>query len=194
MEVVGGLVEFSENPCGAQVPERADSPEHENQPLNKDLEKGRRKLDRILARIAVFGVKGGRDRHGRALRKAIGKVAGMITERRGNLLAPNVLVKVSGKEVVEKLPRTNTPEESEFRNARRHSRRINGNSDVERQFQRDGPGTLMVQNLTDRDCVHLAYGSMGEMAARFSKVSQASLELAKSDMGAPPRPSTAGNH
>lgn|GEM_PF-2497390 len=161
---------------------------------DKDLEKGRRKLDRILARISVFEGKGGRDHHGRALHKALGKVAEMITERRGNLFAPNVLVNVNGKAIVKKLPRTNAPEESEFRKARRHSRRINGNSDVERQFQRDGPGMLMVQNLKDREYVRLVYGSMGQMAARFARVSQASLELAKSHMRAPQGLSTAGNH
>ncbi len=31
-----------------------------------------------------------------------------------------------------------------------HSRRILGNGNIEQQFQRDGPGMLMVQNLRDR--------------------------------------------
>jgi len=148
----------------------------------------------ILAMIDTFKVKGGRDHHGRALRRALGKVAKMITERRGNLFAPNVLLNVNGKETVRKLPRTNTPEESGFRKVRRHSRRIRENSDIERQFQRDGPGKLMVQNLTDREYVRLVYGSMGQMAIRFSKVSQESLERAKSYMGVPLELSTVGNH
>ena len=147
-----------------------------------------------MARIDAFKVKGGLDHHGRALRKALGKVAKMITERRGNLFAPNVLLNVNGKETVRKLPRTNTPEESEFRKVRRHSRRIRGNSDVERQFQRDGPGMFMVQNLTDRDYVRLVYGSMGQKATRFAKVAQESLKLAKSCMGVPLELSTVGNH
>lgn len=150
---------------------------------DKDLEKGRKKLDRILAKIEAFEVKGGLDRHGRELRKALRKVAKTIMERRENLFAPNVMVNTNGKMMVKKLPRTNAPEEGEFRKARRHSRRIRGNSDVERQFQRDGPGMLMVQNLTDREYVRLVYGSLGQMAARFAKVSQESLEVAKSYMG-----------
>ena len=161
---------------------------------DRDLEKGRRKLDRILARIDAYEVTGSNDRHGRELRKALRKVAKTITERRGNLFAPNVLLSVNGKQIIRKLPRTNTPEEWEFREARRHSRRIRGNSDIERQFQRDGPGMLMVQNLTDRDYVRLVYGSMGQMATRFAKVSRESLELAKSYMGVSPGLSMAGNH
>jgi len=53
---------------------------------------------------------------------------------------------------------------------------------------------LMVQNLTDRDYVRLVYGSMGQMATRFAKVSRESLELAKSYMGVSPGLSMAGNH
>ena len=161
---------------------------------DKDLEKGRKKLDRILAKIDAFEVKGGWDHHGLELRKALRKVAKTITERRGNLFAPNVLVNVNGKQTVRKLPRTNTPEESEFREVRRHSRRIRGNSDIERQFQRDGPGMLMVQNLTDREYVRLVYGSMGQMATRFAKVSQESLKLAKSFMGCSRELSMVDNH
>jgi hypothetical protein len=161
---------------------------------DKDLEKGRIKLDRILAKIDAFEIKGGWDHHGRGLRKALRKVAKMITERRGNLFAPNVLVSVNGKEIVRKFPRTNTPEECEFRKARRHSRRIRGNSDIERQFQRDGPGILMVQNLTDRNYVRLVYGSLGQMATRFGTVSQESLEHAKSYIGGSRELSMVDNH
>jgi hypothetical protein len=161
---------------------------------DKDLEKGRSKLDRILTKISAYNAKVGIDHHGRGLGKALKKIAEMIMERRDNLFAPNVLVKADGKLKVRRLPRTNTPEEWEFRMARRHGRRIRGNSNIEQQFQRDGPGMLMVQNLRDRKYVQLVYGSTGQMATRFSTVSQESLERAKSYMGVSPGLSMAGNH
>ena len=161
---------------------------------DKDLEKGRRKLDRILAMIAAFDAKAGNDNQGRTLGRALKKVADKITECRGNLFAPNVMVNADGKPTVRRLPRTNTPEEWEFREARRHGRRIRGNSNIEQQFQRDGPGMLMVQNLRDRKYVQLVYGSIGQMATRFSKASQESLERAKSYMGVSPGLSMGGNH
>lgn len=161
---------------------------------DKDLEKGRTKLDRILDMIASSDGKVGNDHHGRGLARALRKVAEAITERRANLFAPNVLVNADGKPTVRKLPRTNTPEEWEFREARRHGRRIRGNANIEQQFQRDGPGMLMVQNLRDRKYVQLVYGSTGQMATRFSSVSRESLERAKSYMGVSPGLSMAGNH
>jgi hypothetical protein len=161
---------------------------------DKDLEKGRRKLDRILAKIAAFHANAGKDHHGQGLGRALKKVADMIIERRDNLFAPNVLVIADGKPTVKTLPRTNTPEEWEFREARRHGRRIRGNANIEPQFQRDGPGMLMVQNLRDRKYVRLVYGSTGQMATRFAKVSRDSLERAKSYMGVLPGLPMAGNH
>lgn len=161
---------------------------------DKDLEKGRRKLDRVLAKIAAYHAKAGKDHNERGLGRALKKIAEMIMERRDNLFAPNVLVNADGKPAVRKLPRTNTPEEWEFREARRHGRRIRGNANIEQQFQRDGPGMLMVQNLRDRKYVQLIYGSIGQMATRFSNVSPDSLERAKSYMGVLPGLPMAGNH
>jgi len=161
---------------------------------DKDLEKGRRKLDRILAKIEELEEKGGLDHHSRELRKSLRRVASSIMAQRENLFAPNLLVNVNGKKIVKKLPRTNAPEEGEFRKARRHCRRIRGNSDVERQFQRDGPGMLMVQNLTHREYVRMVYGSLGQMATRFAKVSPENLMHAKSYMGGSRELSMVGNH
>jgi hypothetical protein len=53
---------------------------------------------------------------------------------------------------------------------------------------------LMVQNLRDRKYVRLVYGSTGQMATRFAKVSRDSLERAKSYMGVLPGLPMAGNH
>ena len=111
------------------------------------------------------------------MKRALRKVAVLIGEHREELFAPNVMVRVGKRRMVKMLPRTNAPEEGEFRNARRHSRRIRGTNNIERQFQRDGPGFLIVQNLTHRGYVRSVYGSLDRMAARFAKVSHESLRL-----------------
>jgi hypothetical protein len=158
-----------------------------------DLEKGRRRLDWVMGKIGEFERRIGLEPHEMARRKALRKVGNMILDYRENLFAPNVLVKSNGIDIVRKLPRTNTPEEYEFRKARRHSRRIRGNSNVERQFQRDGPGILLANNLTNRSYVRCVYGTMDQMAERFAKVGEESLSIAKSYMGAFNGPSAGDN-
>jgi hypothetical protein len=107
----------------------------------------------------------------------------MMKDNREELLAPNVMVEANGKETIKKLPRTNQPDEIDFRMARRHVRRIRGNSDVEQQFQRDGPGLLIVHNLQDQEYVRMVFGKLGQMSGRYSKVTSESLLAVKTFMG-----------
>lgn len=148
-----------------------------------DLEKGRLKLDWILQKIEMLENETCMDRHDRKLRRSLRRVAETIVEHRDELFAPNVIVNVNGRKVVRKLPRTNQPEETDFREARRHGRRIRGNSDVEPQFQRDGPGLLIAQNLRHREYVRLVYGSLGQMAARFVKIHEDGQTVEKASTG-----------
>ncbi|MEW5936324.1 MAG: hypothetical protein AB1665_00700 [Candidatus Thermoplasmatota archaeon] len=149
----------------------------------KDLEKGRKKLDRVLEKSQEFDERGATDHHSRELKKALRKVGNLIEEHREELFAPNVRVKVNGRNVIRKLPRTNTPDESDFRKTRRHGRRIKGNEDVEAQVQREGVGMLLALNLTDREYVQAVYGSLAGMARRFIRVQPESRAEAKSLMG-----------
>jgi len=149
----------------------------------RDLEKGRRRLDWLLRKIAEFEENGGNGYHYRELRKALQKIARSIKENRNSLFAPNVIVTIGKKTEVKRVPRTNAPVEGEYRGMRRHGRRIRGCGDVESQFQRDGPGMLMVENLANKRYLSTVYGTMGRIPERFSKVSPKSLMLAKSFIG-----------
>ena len=146
---------------------------------DSELEKGRVRLDHVIEQIRLFDEQGVIDPHSNELRKSLRKVSTMLNEHRDELFAPNVSVEVQGKRIVRKLPRTNEPDETDFRMARRHARRIRGNSDVELQFQRDGPGLLIAHNLSNRKYVRSVYGSLGQIAKRFSSVSQESLRMVK---------------
>ena len=139
---------------------------------DRDLEKGRLKLDWLLCKIEEVERIGNVDGHTRSLRKDLRKLATLIKEHRHELFAPNVKIVANGRTAIRKLPRTNEPVETDFRMARRHLRRIRGNSDVEPQFQREGAGLLIAHNLRHREYVRMVYGTLGQMAARFAKVSQ----------------------
>lgn len=144
-----------------------------------DLEKGRRKLDWVVGKIDELVARPCSNHQERELRKALRKVAALIVRRREELFAPNVVVERRGKRLVKQLSRTNAPVETDFRALRRHSRRINGNPDVEPQVQRAGVGMLLVLNLTDRRYVRLVYGSLDRMGERFAKVTPGALANAK---------------
>jgi len=146
---------------------------------DSDLEKGRVRLDHVIENIRFFDEQESTDPHTKELRKSLRKVSKMLKDHREELFAPNVSVEVKGKRIVRKLPRTNEPNETDFRMARRHARRIRGNSDVEPQFQRDGPGLLMAHNLSIREYVRSVYGSLDQMSIRFSSVSQENLRGVK---------------
>lgn len=145
----------------------------------KNLNKGRLRLNWLLGKLSDFDENGGYGPHERQLRKDLRKVANAIEENMDSLFAPNIIVPVGKKHVVRLVPRTNAPVEGEYRTLRRHGRRIRGNNDVESQVQRDGPGMLMVENLTNKKYLSTIYGSPALMPERFSKVTKESLALAK---------------
>jgi len=144
-----------------------------------DLEKGRRKLDWVLGKIDEQVARPCSCHQERELRKALQKVAAFIVKRREELFVPNVVVKRRGRRTVKQLSRTNTPVETDFCGLRRHSRRINGNPDVEPQVQRAGAGMLLALNLNDKKYVRLVYGSLDRMGERFAKVTPEALSEAK---------------
>ncbi|HKZ27888.1 MAG TPA: transposase [Rubrobacteraceae bacterium] len=154
----------------------------------KDLEKGRRKLDWVRRKIEEFDENGGVGYHDREFRKALRKVGAYIDKHHDSLFAPNVEVRAGGSKMVKRLPRTNAPVEMEFRRLRRHGRRIRGNADVEPQVQRDGAGMLVAENLKDPEYVRLVYGSSSRIAKRFAGVPLAAIRQAKSLLGGPPPP------
>jgi len=153
----------------------------------RELEMGRRKIDWLLNKIDELERRAVNGHHARELRKSLRKVARLIREPQEELFAPNVSVRVKGRTVVRKLPRTNSPVEVDFRKVRRHSRRIRGNSDVEQQVRREGAGMLVAMNLTNREYVRVVYGSIDRIGESFSKVSSEAMTLAKSLMTHPGR-------
>jgi hypothetical protein len=146
---------------------------------DRDLEKGKRKLDWVVGKIDELVARPCSGHQERELRKALRKVATFIVRRREELFAPNMVVKKRGKKVVKQLSRTNAPVETDYRSLRRHSRRINGNPDVEPQVQRAGAGMMFVLNLTNKKYVRIVYGSLDRMGERFAKVAPESLGKAK---------------
>ena len=144
-----------------------------------DLEKGRKKLDWIIEKIREFDESGGISHRDGKLRKSLRKLKRTIEEHRNELFAPNVRVNVNGREIVKMLPRTNSPEETDFRLIRRHGCRIRGSGNVESQVQRDGVGLLISLNLTNPKYVRMVYGGLRNMAERFSSVKPDSLIQAK---------------
>ncbi|HLF07351.1 MAG TPA: transposase [Thermoplasmata archaeon] len=154
----------------------------------KDLEKGRRKLDWVRMKIEEFDESGGVEYHDRELRKALRKVGTYIDKHHDSLFAPNVEVGAGRMKTVKRLPRTNASVEMDFRRLRRHGRRIRGNADVEPQVQRDGAGMLVAENLKDPEYVRLIYGSSSRIAGRFAGVPLADIRQAKSLLGGPTPP------
>lgn len=149
----------------------------------KELEKGRQKLDQVREHIRQFVDSGAVDKQSCELRKALRKVAKRIDERRDELFAPNISVKTGDRLVTRRVPRTNTPIEKDFRYLRRHGRRIQGNSDVEQMVQREGVGMLIAMNLENRAYVRAVYGTLDHMPERFAQVSEEVIVTAKLLMG-----------
>lgn len=145
---------------------------------DKELEKGRKMIDKLLARIDRFIIKS-RFEKDRGFKKVLRGISELIKERREELFVPNITVNVNGKQKIRKLPRTNNSAEQDFRSFRRHGRRIRGDSDVERSIQRDGVGLAIMKNFEIRSYVQTVYGSMENMVSRFAEVTPESLEKAK---------------
>lgn len=143
----------------------------------RDLEKGRRKLDWYVAKAD------GIPRSERLLRKDLAKVVEDLKQRREELFAPNVVVEVRGRRVVHPVPRTTAWAKGKFRKLRRHGRRIRGNAEVKALVQREGPGLLLMENLRDRKYVRFVYGSLSRQGARFAQGGESALEAAKTLTG-----------
>ncbi len=143
-----------------------------------ELEKGRIKIDELQTQLNIF-IKHGDSKNDRTLKRTLSGISKLITERRDELLAPNVTVEVNGFQKVKQLPRTNNTVEQDFRSLRRHNRRIRGDSDVERTVQRDGVGLAIDKNLEDKNYLRHVYGHLNQMPARFARVQTISLSQAR---------------
>lgn len=143
-----------------------------------ELEKGRKMIDILQTQVDDF-IERGNSCGDRTLKRVLRGISGMLTIRKDELLAPNISIEVNGTHKIKQLPRTNNNIEQDFRNLRRHSRRIRGDSDVERSVQRDGPGLAIVKNLDNNDYLRCVYGSLQQMPAQFAEVSMNSLQDAK---------------
>lgn len=143
-----------------------------------ELENGRRMIDDLQKRIALFVAEGdaGADR---SLKQILRGISKLLADRREELFVPNVIVEINGKQQVRRLPRTNNALEQDFRKMRRHARRIRGDGDVERTVQKDGVGYAIVANLEIEEYVRCVYGGLDQMVGRFAKVAMGSLEGAK---------------
>jgi hypothetical protein len=144
---------------------------------NTELEKGRDTMDELQTNITNF-IKTGNSGGDRTLKRVLHGISEMLTKRRDELLAPNITIEINGTRKIKQLPRTNNTTEQDFRSLRRHSRRIRGDSDVERSVQRDGPGLAIVKNIENKNYLQCVYGQLNNMPSRFAKVSRNNLEEA----------------
>jgi len=144
---------------------------------DRELEKGRSELDTLQEEIKDFlKLKGNtKDRN---IKRILRGVSELLLERRDELLAPNVELDVNDKKEYRKLPRTNNAVEQDFRKIRRYWRRIMGNSDVEKNVQRQGVGQAIVANFEIKEYVNVVYGRLENMASRFAMVSPEALDKA----------------
>ena len=145
---------------------------------DKELDKGHKKIDELQAKITNF-IKTGNSGGDRTLKWVLRGISKVLTERRGELFAPNITIEINGTLKVKQLPRTNNAVEQDFRSLRRHSRRIRGDSNVERTVQRDGVGLAIVKNIENKNYLRHIYGHLSQMPSRFAKVSPNSLQQAK---------------
>jgi hypothetical protein len=146
---------------------------------NKELERGRKMLDKLQASINKVLTQS-KSNHDRSLKRTLRGISELITERRNELFAPNVSITVNGRRKIMPLPRTNNTVEQDFRSIRRHGRRIRGDGDVERSVQRDGVGLSIVMNLNIEEYVRCVYNRRDQVAARFARVSMTHLKKAAS--------------
>lgn len=142
-----------------------------------ELEKGRRNFDKARKELKDF-IKQGNAGKDRSLKKVLGGISDLITERRNELFVPNVTVEVNGVRRIIRLQRTNNTVEREFRQLRRHGRRIRGDSDVERLVQKEGVGFAVVRNLEIKQYVNAVFGDLNRLGTRFAEVSKESLDKA----------------
>ncbi len=146
---------------------------------DKALEHGRRRLDWLLGKIEEERRNKSRSLHVREFHGQLGKIAEKLRAHREELFAPNVRVRVGGRWKVRRLHRSNGAAERKFHRLRGHGRSIAATKDVEDLVQREGAGTLLVQNLRDAHYVRVVYGSLSHLAERLAAVSPEALAEAK---------------
>ena len=144
---------------------------------DKELEKGRKGLDALQEDIMNF-LKLKHNLKDRSFKRVLRNVSELLVERRDELFAPNVELNVNGKKEVRKLPRTNNAVEQDFRKIRRYWRRIMGNSDVEKNVQKQGVGQAIVANFEINEYINTVYRCLENMPSRFARVTPEALERA----------------
>ncbi len=145
----------------------------------KGLERGRRRLDWLQDKIDEEVEVPSRSPLVREFYGQLARVGEKLWERREELFAPNVRVRVGGRWRVRRLHRSNGAAERKFHRLRGHGRSIAATKDVEDLVQREGPGALVAQNLKDRRYVRVLYGSLTDVGKRFSQVNPEALNEAK---------------
>ncbi|MGI0130871.1 MAG: hypothetical protein ACREEC_12115 [Thermoplasmata archaeon] len=116
---------------------------------DRGLERGRRRLDWLLGKMEEERSEKSHSPRIREFHAQLGKIAEKLRAHREELFAPNVRVKVGGRWKVRRIHRSNGAAERKFHRLRGHGRSIAATKDVEDLIQREGPGTLVAQNLKD---------------------------------------------
>lgn len=146
---------------------------------DEELERARAGLAALLHRMDAVIERSAEEGSDRGLKRVLAGVRKLIAENESFLLAPNVRIGEGECERTVQLPRTNNALEQAFRAMRRHYRRIQGNSDVERRVQREGVGMALALNLGNPDYMRAIYGGENRIIERFREIRPESIELAR---------------
>ena len=142
---------------------------------DNDLQKARKGITDFLS---ILKIERENLDNSKSLRRGLKIIEERFVKYEENLLVPNIKVDtVKGKRII-KLERTNNGIEQDFRECRRHVRRLLGNKDVEETIQREGVGLSLLLNMKIPEYVRMVYGSWECMGKRFSEVNEESLKLA----------------
>ena len=158
-------LKFGNGPLPQTAPDHLDE---------RKLEHGRRP-HRLLGRLCTEEERKGGDHDTRELQRALGRLGEDLERRRGELLAPNVMV----GDRVRPVPRTTAPAKREFRKLRWPGRRVKGVAGMEGAVQREVTAPLLLESLRDRAYIRLVYGSASHLAERLGRVGPIALQQAK---------------
>lgn len=142
---------------------------------DKDLQKARKGIADFLSKLKTE--RENKD-NSTSLRRGLKIIEDRFVKYEKNLLVPNIKIDTEDGEKIVELERTNNGIEKDFRECRRHVRRLLGNKDVEEAIQREGVGLSLLLNMNVPDYVQMVYGSWECMGKRFSEVNEKSLERA----------------
>lgn len=142
---------------------------------DKDLQKARKGIANFLSTLKTE--RENKD-NATSLRRGLKIIEDRFVKYEENLLVPNIKIDTEDGEKIVELERTNNGIEKDFRECRRHVRRLLGNKDVEEVIQREGVGLSLLLNMNVPDYVRMVYGSWECMGKRFSEVNEKSLERA----------------